>query len=222
MVAVSRPRWRWLSPGLLLLAALTVTAVGVRGSDTSSATFTTTSETFVRGYVDRTSDWLALYSQGTDPGDPPLTDYATRRLSDPLVLAAEGEGEELTVDLGGYPDYKQDFPLTRVFTLVTPAAFPDPDIDEVTVRASLLPDPGGAQPLRSPTIRDLNGVGNQATVTLGTGQTRQFNVTVRSKRNLVVGRTYYPHVVITVTFTGGPANYYYSYDIPMAFTDAGQ
>ena len=219
MVAVTLLPRRSFALGPMLFVALAAAAVGIHGVQTSSATFTTMSQTVVQGRADLTSDWLRLWSQGTDPVG--LTGYATRRLSVPLVPAAEGSGEGLAVDLGGYPDYKQDFVLTRVFTLETPAAFPDPAIDQVTVTATLIADESGRQPLRKVTLTPLSGNGNQATATLTAGQRYQLNLTVRSKRNLEVGATYFPHVVISVTFAGAPGNYYV-YDIPLAFMDAGQ
>lgn len=206
--------------GLAMLAALAALAIALNGSRTSSATFTTVSQSSVYGRADRTSDWLNVLSHYTDPGQG---GYAVRRLvppPNPPQYAAEGSGEGLTVDLGDYPDYKADFALPRVFTLVTPPAFPDTNIGSVTVTATLFPDPGGAQPLRRVTITPLSGIGNQATATMTANQKYQLNVTVRSKRNFVVGQTYVPRVRITVTFTGSPANYYF-YDIPMAFTDLG-
>jgi hypothetical protein len=203
----------------MALLALTVAAAVTPGVRRSAATFTTTSHTGISARTEQTSDWLRVWSQSTDPAH--LGNYATRRLSSPLVPAAESSNESLSVDLGGYPDLKQDFDLKRVFTLETPSTFPDPGITQITVAATLYADPGGAQPLRKVTLTPTSGAGNQTTVTLGTGQQYQLNVTVRSKRNFEVGTTYYPHVVITVTFTGSPANYYY-FDVPMAFTDAGQ
>jgi hypothetical protein len=203
--------------GLAMLLALAAMSAAIRHVQSSSATFTTVSQTAVYGRADRTSDWLDLLSHYTDPGQG---GYAPRRLSSPAMYAAEGRGEGLTVDLGGYPDYKADFQLSRVFTLVTPAAFPDTTIGQVTVTATLFADPSGVQPLRRVTITPLSGAGNQASATMTVGQKYQLNVLIRSKRNFQVGRTYYPRVVVTVTFTGSPANYY-SYDITMAFTDAG-
>jgi len=205
--------------GLAALVALTVVATGTRGVRGSSATFTTTSQSGIFARTEQTSDWVRLWSEHTDPAR--LGGYAVRRLSNPLVPAAESSNESLTVDLGGYPDFKQDFDLRRVFTLETPSAFPDQAITQITVTATLYADPSGAQPLRKVTLTPPTGVGNQSSVTLGTSQKYQLNVTVRPKRNFQIGATYYPRVVVAVTFTGSPANYYF-FDIPMAFTDAGQ
>jgi hypothetical protein len=218
VVGVSlRRHHRVLVLGFAVLAAL---AIVLNGSRTSSATFSTVSQTSVYGRADLTSDWLDLLSDESDPG---RGGYAPRRHVppwNPPVYAAEGRGEGLTVDLGDYPDYKADFALPRVFTLVTPPEFPGSGIGQITVTATLFPDASGIQPLRRVTITPLSGTGNQANATMIPGQRYQLNAFIRSKRNFQVGTTYYPRVRITVTFTGSPANYYY-YDIPMAFTDAG-
>jgi hypothetical protein len=204
--------------GFVMLVGLAALAAGLVRMQTSSATFTTASLTGLRAQADTAGDWVHLYSQATDPAG--LTAYANRRLSDPLVPAAEGQDEGLTIDLGGYPDFKQDFVLERVFTLETPAVFLDPGITQVTIIATLLADPSGVQPLRKLTITGLDGVGNQVSATLGPGQKRQFNVTVRSKRNFDVGTTYHPCVRLALSIAGSPAGYYV-YEIPLALTDAG-
>lgn len=202
---------------LLLLAVATVLAVATRQS---AAVFTTTSQSRLEATADRVSGWLHAYSEATDPDG--LGAYALRRVQTPPgPPAAEGMDEGLTVDLGGFPDANATFTFDRVLTIATPAAFPDPSVAQVTVTVGRLPDPAtGDQPLRSARLSAVGATGGNVTVTLGPGQKRQLNVQVRVRARFELGRTYYPHVLLTLTWPGGPAGYYV-YDYPVAVTIAG-
>ena len=208
---------------LLRLAGLAaLVAVAVAATLATRASYTTGSTVAVRAQADSASSWLHLYSQPTDPDG--LGGYALRRVQfPPGPPAAAGADEALTVDLGGFPDRNQTFTFNRVFTVKTPATFPDPAVTAVTITVTRLADPAtGEQPLGSATIAAVGSTGGATTVTLGPGQKRQVNMTVRQRRRFELGRTYYPVVRLELSFTGGslPAGYY-RYDVPVAVTDAG-
>jgi hypothetical protein len=205
---------------LATMALLALLATSLRGVGESSAVFTTASQSRLEATAERASAWLRVYSQTTDPDG--LGGYALRRVQiPPGPPAAAGMDEGLTVDLGGFPDSNTTFTFNRVFTIKTPAAFPDLGVPQVTVTVSLAPDQTtGEQPLRTARLNTVGAAGGAVTVTIGPNQKRQFNVQVRARTRFQLGRTYYPHVILTVAWAGGPANYYV-YDYPVAVTDAG-
>jgi hypothetical protein len=164
-------------------------------------------------------DWLHVYAEYTDPGG--LTGYAIRRLSSPPTPAASGQDDGIVVDLGGFPDANKTFDFPRTITIMTPTAFPETSVTQVRVAATLAPDPTtGDQPLRQVRIGAIGNTGGAATVTMTAGQQLQVNVSVRARKQFVLGQTYYPSVVLTLSYTGSPADYFV-YEIPMAVTDAG-
>lgn len=208
---------------LLRLAALAgLVAVAATAAVATRASYTTGSTVGVRASADSASSWLHLYSQSTDPDG--LGGYALRRVQwPPGPPAAEGMDEGLTVDLGGFPDKNRSFVFDRVFTIKTPATFPDPAVTAVTVTVTRLPDPGsGDQPLGAAAISAIGGSGGQTVVTLGPGAKQQVNVTVRARKRFQLGYTYLPVVRLSLSFSGGglPSGYY-RYDIPVAVTDVG-
>ena len=202
--------------GLLALALVAVTSAGIAGS---GAWFHSQSDSYMSVQAAHVRDWLHVYAQDTDPGD--LTGYAIRRLSSPPTPAASGQDDAVAVDLGGFPDANQTFDFPRTITIMTPATFPEAGVTQVTVAATLAPDPAtGDQPLRQVRIGAIGNTGGTATVTLAAGQQRQVNVTVRTRKQFVLGQTMYPRVVLTLSYTGGPTGYYV-YEIPMAYTNVG-
>ena len=209
-----------MSRGLLLLAALAILAVSAGSVVVSLASFTTTSQAEMRASTPGVADWLHLYSEGTDPDG--ATGYAHSRLIDGGVggVAATGSDGALQVDLGGFPDKKRSYDFACVFSLVTPAQFPDSGVGQITVSVTLVGD-GRDKPLVDPGFRPFGGGGGgPESVQLGAGQKYQFNVTVQARKKFVLGQTYWPHVVVDVTVPGVPDGYF-RYDIPVAVTDVG-
>ena len=208
-------RRRWLLLGTL--AALAVVAGVVVFS---RASFTTTSQTSITASAGRASDWVHLYSEGTDPQG--ATIYAHKRTINggSGTVAATGQDAALQVDLGGFPDKNKTFPIVTVFSVVTAATFPDPAVTQVTVSATLVDDVTD-QPLSLPGFTAFGPTGGGPTsVALGPGQKYQFNVTVKTRKRFQLGHTYWPHVLVDVSWTGMPAGYLH-YDIPVSLTDIG-
>jgi hypothetical protein len=208
-----------LVAGLIALSVLAGLAAEARRTGSSSATFTTMSQSAIRARADHVHDWLRLYAEDTDPGG--LTGYAIRRLSDPPVPCASGQDELLVVDLGAYRSTGAPVAVERVITLMAPAPLPD-GITSVTVTATLLPDPAsGLQPLQKAEISTLTGAKAGNPVTLAAGQQLQLNLRVRPKADMALGVPYYPLVRLTVTFTGSAVDYYV-YEVPMAIARSTQ
>jgi hypothetical protein len=206
---------------LLALAAVCVAAAAhVRPS---AATYTTSSQTDVTASTDSATSWLHLYSQSTDPGY--LTGYDLSRLINGAdgPLAATGIDTSLVADMGDFPDKNRTYSFSRVFTVMTPATFPDPAVTSIRIDVSLLDDPAtGEQPISTPRLSALNGSGATTSMTIGPGQQRQVNLQVGVHKRFTLGMTYYPEFVLTVTMIGGsyPAGYY-QYSVPVAVTDSG-
>jgi hypothetical protein len=206
---------------LLALAAVCVAAAAhVRPS---AATFTTSSQTDVTATTDSATGWLHLYSQTTDPNHN--TSYALSRLINGGAgpLAATGTDFGLAVDMGDFPDKNKTYSFSRVFTVMTPATFPDPAVTSIRIDVSLLDDPAtGEQPISTPRLSALNGSGATTSMTIGPGQQRQLNLQVGAHKRFTLGTTYYPEVVLTVAMIGGsyPSGYYV-YSVPVAATDSG-
>jgi hypothetical protein len=215
LVVTLRAPHRLFFSGLLVLVWLGAIAGSVGQTGSSSATFTTASESAIRARADHVHDWLRLYAQDTDPGG--LTGYAIRRLSDPPAPCASGRDEQIAVDLGAYLSTGAPVTAARVITLMTPSSFPD-GIAQVNVTAAILPDPlTGMQPLQKAEIRTLDGARAGATLTVGPGRQYQLDLRVRPKADMPLGVPYYPMVRLTVTFTGSAVDYYV-YEIPMTVT----
>jgi hypothetical protein len=218
-VVVSRRRQLLLVAGLVALSVLAGLAAEARRTGSSSATFTTTSQSAIRARADHVHDWLRLYAQDTDPGG--LTGYAIRRLSNPPVPCASGQDEAIAVDLGAYRSTGAPVAADRVITLTAPAPLPD-GITSVTVTATLLPDPAtGIQPLQKAEISTLTGGRAGNPVTLLAGQQLQLNLRVRPKAEMPLGVPFYPLVRLTVTFPGSALDYYV-YEVSMAIARSTQ
>ena len=194
---------------LLFLLTLGVTALtaGTAGTGTSGASYTTTSETDLTASAATAGDWLQVFSQATDPDG--LTGYARQNdlASQPFI--AGGAGVDLKIDWGRYDDLNLWFTFSRVLTIKTPTTFPDPTVTQVTVTATLIVDPGGTQPLRKPDLHLVNQAGTTNRVVLGTDQRAQLDIQLRTKKNpWDAGDEFHPRVVLTLTYAGGPADYY--------------
>lgn len=202
-----------LAAGFIALSVLAGLAAEARRTGSSSATFTTTSQSAIRARADHVHDWLRLYAQDTDPGG--LTGYAIRRLSDPPVPCASGQDELVVVDLGAFRSTGAPVSLTRVITFMAPSPLPD-GITSVSVAVELLPDAAtGLQPIQRVDIGRLSGAKASNPAILLAGEQLQLNLRVRSRAEMALGVPYYPTVRITVTFTGSAVDYYV-YEIPMA------
>lgn len=210
---------------ILVLVTLLVAAASVAGvvehARSSTASYTTSSESSVTASADTTSGWLNVFSETTDPQGQ--IDYARRRDVNgvPGVLAATGLDGSLAVDLGDFPDKNATFAFARVFSIRTPDDFPDPSVGQVTVTVTMLPDPTtGDNMLQTPSLTPFGQTkGGAQTVTLPPATKYQFNVSVKARRKFTLGQTYFPRVRLSLT-VGGLAGYY-SYEFPLQVRDAG-
>ena len=190
-----------LAPGAVAVLA------GVPGTRTSSASYTTTSETDVTASAATAGDWLRVFSQATDPDG--LTGYARQQNLATQPLIASGQDFGLAIDWGSYPDLNKTFAFSRVLTIKTPAAFPIASVTQVTVTVTLVADPSGTQPLRNPYLRLVGQGGTSSSVTLRVNQKAQLDISLRTKKNpWDAGDVFQPRVVLTLTYAGGPASYY--------------
>ena len=209
-----------MSRRLTALVVLAIAAASLAALGFSHAAYTTSSQTDVTASADGVGSWLSLYSEATDPDG--ATGYAHGRLINGGAgpLAATGAGDSLAVDLGGFPDKNTTFPFTCVFSLRTPATFPDAAVTRITVSVTLVGD-ANDQPLSSAGLAPFGSAGGATTVTLGPGEDYQFNVSVRARKKFTLGRAYHPHVLVDVTGIGSVPAGYYRYDVPFAVTDIG-
>ena len=194
---------------LTMLAALSVLALAALTVQVSLASFTSTSTATVSVRADAASDYLHLYSQGTDPDG--LTGYATRAGSSPLVPAATGVDDTLSVNLGGL-GWSGFVTVNRVFTLEAPASFPN-GVAQATATVTLQADASGVQPITAAQISAVGGSGGTSSVTFTAGMKRQLNLTLKMA-GLGKDRVFVPHVVVTITYPTSPAGYY-RYIVPI-------
>lgn len=201
---------------LVVLLALAIAALVAGAIGFSRASFTTSSQSDVRATADHVHSWLRLYSQDTDPGG--LPGYATQRVQWGVgPLCAAGLDESLTLDMGGIRVGGTTYTFDRAFTVMTPAAFPDGAVTQITITATYVADAvTGKQPIRD--VRFSTGTGGSNPYTIAPNLQRQANIRMRANgAGWVVGQTYYPHILLTVTYTGFTTAYYV-YDIPLAVT----
>jgi hypothetical protein len=193
---------------ILVLAALVALAVAATAALAASrASYTTGSQSIVTASAESVSDWLSVNSQGGDPGVPSGYAHQHNVASQPLI--ASGQDANLAIAWGSYDDLNVWFTFSRVLTMKTPLAFPDPAVTQVTVTATLIADPGGTQPLRNAYLHLVNQGGTTNRVTLGPNQRAQLDIQLRTKKNpWDAGDTFRPRVVLTLTYVGGPAAYY--------------
>jgi hypothetical protein len=209
-----------VSRRLLILLALVAVALATAAVGFSLASFTSTSATQIRASASQSSDWVHLYSEGSDPNGSTI--YAHKRTINggSGTVMATGQDATLAVDMGGFPDKNKSYGYVTVFSVVTPATFPDAAVTQVTVSATLVADVTD-QPLTAPGFTAFGPTGGgPASVTLGPGQKYQFNVTVQVRKKFTLGHVYWPHVLVNVSWTGVPAGYF-QYDIPVSITDIG-
>ena len=203
---------------LLLLLALALTALAVGLTGFSRASFTTTSQTQIAATAAHVHSWLRLYSQSTDPAG--TTAYATQRVQSGVApLCATGLDETLALAMGGIKVGTTTYTLNRAFTVRTPAAFPDAAVTQVTITATYVADAAtGKQPIYDVRFSATTTTGGSNPLAVARSLQRQANIRMRaSGTGWVVGQTYRPHVLLTVTYTGFTTAYYV-YDIPVAVT----
>jgi hypothetical protein len=201
---------------IILLAAALFTIVGALAfaaalaQTASDASYTTGSQSTVVASGATTSDWLNVCSQGGDSGVPSGYAHQHNVTADPLI--ASGQDAGLVLNWGAYPDANRDFEFVRVLTIKTPTQFPNPAVQQITVTVTLAADPGGTQPLKNPDLRPLGLTARKqrsTTITLGADARAQLDLTVHTKKNpWDAGDTFHPHVLLTVTYTGGAAAYF--------------
>jgi hypothetical protein len=152
------------------------------------------------------TNWLHQYSQSTDPDG--LTAYYVQRGG--TSPAATGSDFTLAVNLGTFTK-NTTATCSRVITIATPSTFPTGT--SATVTASLVADSAtGSQPITAVGFANVGSTSRTNPISLGTGQKRQLNLTLRMPN--VSKKTYYPHVLITVTYSGYTGAYY-RFDIPV-------
>jgi hypothetical protein len=212
---VSSPRTRLLIAALWLAATVTLALPAIR----SDARFNSRSANTANSVAaDSPSNYLALYSQSTDPAG--LTGYGLKRLSSPSVPAATGADLTLAAAMGGYKN-QNTTSVTRVFTLQALNPLPA-GASPLTVTASLAADPDtGKQPITGVTFSNLDGSGAAATATLTAGAKRQVNITIRTQPNSQFPGNnvlHTPIVTLRVTYPGYSGSFL-SYDVPVSVWD---
>ena len=198
-----------MSRRFVLLAALAAVALIAASSVAlSRASYTTTSNSAVTASADKASSWLYLYSQaslaGTDPDG--ANGYARRRGVNgvPGPLAASGLNEAMAVDMGDFPDKKTTMDFDRVFSIKTPATFPDASVGQITMTLIELPDPAtGEDLIVNPELTVFGQTtGGAQTVYLTANRKYQLNLGIRSRKRFQLGSSYYPRIVLTLTVAG--------------------
>jgi len=212
---VTRTATRLLAAAAWVAASATLALPAIR----SDARFNTVSANPANSVAaDSPSNYLALYSQSTDPAG--LTGYGTKRLSNPVVPAATGSGLTLTAALGGYKN-QNTTTVTRVLTLQALNPLPA-GASPLTVTVALAADPDtGRQPLTGATFSALDGSGAGPTTTLTAGAKRQLNLTVRTQPNNVFPGNnvlHTPTVTLRVTYPGYSGSFL-SYVVPVSVWD---
>jgi hypothetical protein len=203
---------RFLTALACLAAAISLALPAVR----SGARFNSrSSNPNDRVSADNPVNYLRLYSQSSDPAG--LTGYGTKRLSNPLVPAATGADDALTVALGAY---KNDNGTTVNRALTLQAVSPLPaGASPLTVSASLAPDQvTGRQPLSQVTISDTDGANAATTATMTAGAKKQLNVLVTTKAFPGNNKLHTPIVTLTVTHPGY-AGTFLNYTVPVSVWD---
>ena len=203
----------------LLLPAIAALALALAATLTlpvSGADFASSSLTRASVAMDQTARYLQLLSDAADT--TPLTGYADKRNATPAVRAAGGADDTLAVALGGYKNTNAT-PIPRVLTVQARNPLP-PGVATITVTATLLPDPGGKQPLTGVSFSPLTGSGSSASVTLAPGDKRWLNLAASMKGSAFPGNNLLYHPVVRVTVRhAGYAGSFLSYDVPVAIWD---
>jgi hypothetical protein len=197
---------------LLVLLALALVAVPVSRANFNSTV--TRPSTFTTELV---SNYLKLFSDAADT--TPLTGYADKRNSSPVVKAATGADAGIDVALGGYKN-TNNTAIPQVLTLQAPATLPN-GITSITVTATLIADAAsGKQPLTGYTFSPLGGGAGTASVTLTPGQKVWLNLSASMKGSAFPGNNqlYEPRVRVTVRYTGYSGTFL-SYEVPVSIWD---
>ena len=198
------------------LAAVAAACAALFSLPASGANFASKSKSTASVTTDATANYLRLFSDAADATT--LTGYADKRLSNPLVRAATGADTSLVVALGGYKN-TNNTAIPRVFTVEARSPLP-PGVSSLTVSATLLPDPGGKQPLTGYSFTNLLGLNPTSSVTLAPGDKRWLNLTASMKGSAFPGNNvlYTPMVRITVRYPGYTGDFL-SYDVPVTIWD---
>jgi hypothetical protein len=168
--------------------------------------------------ADTPDRYLHGYSQATDP--TALTPYAAVSGA-PLVPAATGADNTLTVNLGSYKNVTTAT-ITRVLVVAAPSSLPT-GITAVTVRIALAGDPAsGLQPITATTFAAANGTGtcSGSTVTLAAGNRCQLNLTITTRVNqgFINNSSYTPVLYLIANFTGYTGSSFLDYPVPVAIS----
>jgi hypothetical protein len=198
-------------------AVLALALLVVAGAPASGANFNHRSANTAAVTTDSVTNYLRLFSQGTDPAG--LTGYAIKSNSNPVVPAATGADLGLTVALGGH---KNDVgsSATRVLTLQARNPLPA-GIPSLTISATLVADAAtGKQPLNGYNFSPTGGAPTAATTTLTAGQKAQLNLSLRLKNSEFPGNNtlYHPTVQLVVHHAGYTGDFF-TYSVPVTIWD---
>jgi hypothetical protein len=165
--------------------------------------------------ADSPAAYFHVYSQGTDPGG--MTGYATRRFSNPLVPAATGADDAISVHMGGWRNQNATY-VDRVVTIKAPAAFPA-GVTQLVLNGARTPDPAtGEQPITAGRFQRMNDTGGGATITLSPGEQVELDLQVTMRPpdfpNSGAGLTYTPTVTVWATWAGYSDDFF-AYVIPV-------
>lgn len=196
---------RWIIVSIVLVLAICLLAGGLVAS---GASFSSSSQSSINVSSVAALDLAHGYSFASDPQG--WAGYYRR--PDNNAWAATGVDHSLTVNVGGQPLKNEK--LEGLFTIQAASPLPS-GITSITVRATLLPDAGGVQPISKIGFASLGGNGRQNPTTLTAGQKVQCNVAINlPKPN---GRTYTSTIVLTITYSGYTGTYY-QYSVPFRVT----
>lgn len=186
----------------LLLLALLLPLIGF-----SAATLTAHSSNAQTVSGQQISNWMGAYSQSTDPDG--LSGYAAGGSGSNLTLAYASSLSLSELALGASRN--------RAWTVKAVSAFPEP-VTPITVSLTVLDDdPKGSTNL-SAKINAIGSGGGSASRSLAAGQKAQINLSVPALSGLLsTGKTYTPHVRMTVTFTGNSTGFLV-YTVPVSLT----
>jgi hypothetical protein len=191
--------------------------IGVIGPPQPSGANFTAKKTNATNSVaaDTPFNYLHLYSQSTDPGG--TTNYAVKQLAVPAELAATGQDDTLSVELG---NRRNGGNVNRVFVIQTPTAFPA-GVSQITVALNVVSTPWNFSDdiATMATIAGGGGNGNNggaSTLTLGPNQRRQVNIAV--PQLLGLGVLYQAEIDLKITYTGYTGNFL-TFAIPLTMYD---
>lgn len=201
---------------LAALALLAAACAAVLALPASGANFASSSANSASVTTDSTVNYLRMLSDAADTTI--LVGYADKRNAALGVRAATGADDGLAVALGGYKN-TNNTAIPRVFTVQAHSPLP-PGVSSLTISATLLPDPGGKQPLTGYSFTNLLGLGASSTATLAPGDKRWFNLSASMKGSAFPGNNhlYQPTVRITVRYPGYTGDFL-SYDVPVTIWD---